>query len=317
MRRARERARPHGGRATKLHCDNDTMPADDRTYWTRPLPWLVAFTHVVAQALLFGLVDRDSDAIAFFAALPFAQVSLIALWGATAPDPSWLRMPLVVAGVVAVSFSFTDHFQRNFDAGEAAATFLMFATQGLLVVAAIVLARVCRFVFRRRRAEATPDAARPLRYGLRTLILWTTMLAVFLAAGRALFASLGWTSVELEREELTLLPLIGGFNALVALLVAITLWRRNTWALRMLGGFALATLAGVGMYFVAALLFPPDERPPWPFLIAWALGHALILYATLLPLGWSLAGDVSASSAAPQSADALPGGGANQLAANP
>jgi hypothetical protein len=277
-----------------------------RTYWTRPLPWLVAFTHVVAQALLFGLVDRESEASAIIVALPFAQVSLIALWGATAPDPSWLRMPAVVVGVVAVSFSFTDHFQRNSNAGEAAATFLMFAAQGLLVVAAIVLARVCRYVLRRRRAEATTDDARPLRYGLRTLILWTTMLAVFLAAGRALFDSLGWTSVELEREDLILIPLIGGFNALVALLVAITLWRRNTWALRMLGGFALATLAGVGMYFVAALLFLPDNRPPWPLFFAWALGHALILYATLLPLGWSLAGNSLAKAADPQSLEAVP-----------
>ena len=277
------------------------MAALQRNYWTRPVPWLVALVHVAAYALLTGVLDGFADAIVFVLAL--AQVSLLALWGAAAPEPGWLRLPAAAGGIFAVWYSLSVYFLHDVSVPSAAGYFLMFAIQGPLVVVGIGLARVLRFAFRRWRAPGSVEGSRPLRYGLRTLMLWTTVLAVLLGLGRAWLMHLGWLDKPPRADDLLAFGFLGGYNALYALLVAATLWRRGYWPLRALVGLSLAGIAGWSEYDLATAIVP-DAQFSWQFTALCALGQPLILYATLLPLGWSLAGP-PASSAASQLPETL------------
>lgn len=278
-----------------------------RSYWTRPLPWLVALAHVATAATLLATIDPDSDFQIVPITLLCAQVSLVAIWGAAAPEPAWLRMPAAILAVFAIWSSFTDHFVRDRASGESVSTLLMFAAQGLLVGTTVVLARVARFVLRRWRAEASAEDSRPLRYGVRTLILWTTSLAALFGVGRIVFDTLGWTDVELSEDDFAMIPLIGGYHALLAAIIVVTMLRRNRRALRTFIGLALAALVGLSFLLMSTLLLDADQQPPQLLILGLGLGQAIVLYATLLPLGWSLFGKPPGAAAESRTAGESPG----------
>lgn len=251
--------------------------------WRRRATWIVVGCHVVVALLLVGVWRADDEIdVVYLSSIPCAQLSLIAMWSASARAPAWLRLPALLLGTAACAVVVLRVFQTR-TPDESAGWTVALATQALLVAIAATAWRVVRFVRAHRGTQ--PEEAQALRYSLRTLILWITALAVLLGMGREAFARAGWTGEILKWRYFLFMPVLGAFNALYAVLVLATLLRRDHGPARLLLGLLLVGMAGASASTVLDILFGEDGNLSWPITLAWALGQAGVLYATLLPWG--------------------------------
>jgi hypothetical protein len=207
-------------------------------------------------------------------ALPLSQCSLCAIWAATSRRSLYLRFAAPVASTIACWYILTYCLPWGMDGSASAGWAVMLSSQTLAIVAAVG-------VYRRVVRHASPDADAEVEAGagtlnifafdLRTLMLWTTVIGIgfgFIQFGRVEWS---WSAAVAQWEYFRAMPVIGLFNASVALL---WLWALATghWKSRCAKAVAAALLIGLAGYAL----------PP---LLSWITGHNAIKENNGLVLG--------------------------------
>jgi hypothetical protein len=163
----------------------------------------------------------------------------------------------------------------------------MFATQALSILVLVTAGRLIWRLIKRGRLGATDADTRPVQFSLRFLLLWMTLLAVILGLGSTAFQRLGWTPQVVRWEYFYFGPVLGGGNALLALIVLLSLAGRAWLLVRMLLATSVVGVLGYAHWHVLMLLFGNTGGVMATDLALLAVYQVLYLYATLLPLHWA------------------------------
>jgi hypothetical protein len=155
-------------------------------------------------------------------AVPLSQCSLAALWAASSRASLYLRFAVPLVGTIAGWYVLTRILPWGIGEPASAAWALALAIQTLAIVLMVHLYdRVCSFLARRgsRGEDSTSHAhPAPFAFDLRTLMLWTTAITLVFGFVRYARTRWRWTESIADWEFLQAMPIIGAFNALVAVL---------------------------------------------------------------------------------------------------
>jgi hypothetical protein len=151
-------------------------------------------------------------------ALPLSQCSLAALWAVSSRANVYLRFAVPLVGAVVCWYVLTKLLPWGIGEPASAAWAISLGVQALAIVIMVnSYQRVWGFAI-----EGAPGASGPNRsrfaFDLRTLILWTTAVALalgFIQYGRRQWL---WTAGVADWEYFDVMPMIGVFNALLAVL---------------------------------------------------------------------------------------------------
>ncbi len=182
------------------------------------LPLCVAFFLVADSFLISRAWFLEDNGLLLAMALPLSQCSLPAIWAACSGLSLYLRFAVPALGVVGCWYLLTQLLPWGLGEPASAAWALALTIQVLAITMAIQLYRLATNL----TAQHDADANRPKRsrwsFDLRTLMLWTTVIAFgfgFIQFGRVQWL---WTKGVADWEFLQAMPLIGVFNAVLAVL---------------------------------------------------------------------------------------------------
>ena len=206
--------------------------------WRRKLPWPVAICvglFMVADLLLIGgpwFLDHKRLVIAM--AVPISQCSLAAVWAATSRASLYLRFAVPLLATIGSWYVLTRILPWGTGEPASASWTIVFATQTLAIVLTVNLYERVRNLRQQRvwrdGSEAS-DSVSPLAFDLRTLMLWTTVIAFAFGFIQFARAKWQWTFSIADWEFWQAMPVIGVFDAALALcwLWALTSasWRRR------------------------------------------------------------------------------------------
>lgn len=216
-------------------------------------------------------------------AIPVSQASLLAIWSAASPLRSYVRVPLAVIGVcwtwLITARLLLDH--RSYDE-QTAAWAAMLAIQSLLILLTLGAWQVAQQYVGRRRLSCTRTA--PWQYTLGSLLIWTTVLAVFLGAGKIALQRLGWTIRVLDDRFFFMTCLLGVYNAVYAVAVLAALFAGRKIILRTVVATAVVGLFAASERFALTTIFGDDGGVPVVEWLYFAGCQAGYIYLTLLPL---------------------------------
>lgn len=204
---------------------------------------------VVADLLLISrpwfLEDRQ---LLIAMALPLSQCSLAAIWATSGRADPYVRFAVPLIAAITSWYVLTRILPWGIGEPASAAWALAIATQTLGIVLIVNLSQRVGDFFQRRDSPGDGTAGKPNRapfaIDLRTLMLWTTTIAIafgFVQYGRTRWQ---WTSSIADWVFLEAMPIIGVFHALVAVL---WLWAlvAGSWQKRIAKTAVAAGLTGV------------------------------------------------------------------------
>jgi hypothetical protein len=152
-------------------------------------------------------------------ALPLSQCSLCAIWAATSRRSLYLRFAAPVASTIACWYILTYCLPWGMDGSASAGWAVTLAAQTLVIVAAVgVYRRLCRRASPDAETEIEAGSLNVFAFDLRTLMLWTTVIGIgfgFIQFGRVEWS---WSASVAQWEFIRAMPVLGLFNASVALL---------------------------------------------------------------------------------------------------
>ena len=214
--------------ATSNATKTDPRPA--RAKWWR---WsLVIGYFVFANLWLINAAwFLNPDQIAAALGIPFSQCSLVAIWAVASNQNLVARFALTILNTLACWYTMTQIFYWGIGDPTSAAWAITLCTQVLMIAFSVHVFLVTRHGLDRVKAEATFRFQSYFSFDLRTLMLWTTTFAVgfgFIQWGRIQF---GWSGSISRWPHVQGMPLIGIFNAAIALLMGwiaqATRWKRR------------------------------------------------------------------------------------------
>lgn len=204
---------------------------------------------VVADLLLISRAwFLEDEQLLVAMAVPLSQCSLATLWAARSRADPYLRFaaPLIVA--IASWYVLTRILPWGIGEPASAAWALAIAIQTIAIVLMVNLYdRGCDLLTRRvsdGEGSTSKSKRAPLAFDLRTLMLWTTVIAVAFGFAQYLRGRWQWTSSIADWEFFEAMPIVGLFNALVAVL---WLWALalGSWQKRIIRAVAVLMLIGV------------------------------------------------------------------------
>lgn len=225
---------------------------------------ICAGIHVLADWLLMRQpwILSDSQLVATLA-LPIGQCSLCAIWAATGTSSLYLRFAVAVIVTIACWMVLTYCLPWGLADSASAGWAITIGTQTLVIVTAII---AYRRLVGRTDLRAGQHAEQPIpsafAFDLRTLMLWTTVAAItlgFIQFGRTEWR---WSTAVARWDYFRAMPVIGLFNAGLALL-----W---LWAIAI--GSIPIRFAKVG----AAALLVGIAGSGLPALLKWITGQPAI-----------------------------------------
>jgi hypothetical protein len=175
--------------------------------------------YLVVDLLLVGrawFLEDESQLTA--AALILSQCSLAALWAASSRAIPYVRFAVPPIAAVACWYVLSRILPWGFGEPASAAWAVALGVQTLAIVIAINLYEIVCNLDTRRSGDANRPNQSPLTFSLLTLLLWTAVIAVgfgFIQFGRVRW---GWTADVADWEHVQLMPFIGAYNALLAVL---------------------------------------------------------------------------------------------------
>ena len=280
--------------AIDLNCSGG---GDRSTPRTTGKPWLgiaiglAVLIHLTADLVLMVARPWESaesspeSPLLFALAVPFAQASLIALLAATLRVPLYGRFVVAAIGICSVWFvavSMLPHISMRDSVSAIWATWL--ATQLAVIMAAIAAQSFPRHLFAATRADADESARRRFQFGVGSLLIWITLIAILLGLGQTVAAQLGWNSAITEQPYFYFGPVLGIFNAVYALFVVFSLSRRRRTIIHVfIAGLTIATLS----YFqplILIFLFGDTGGIDRESTLILAGMQTTVLYVTLLPI---------------------------------
>jgi hypothetical protein len=214
--------------------------------------WVLLLVNLLTLSLAADSTDHYPQAYLPPAALIAGQIGLCVVW-AFLGDTRWpIRWPAMILSAAALHFLWQglgQHYSRNL-------------WTELLALDVITLALLCGIMrlrgyrlIRRDDWEGKSPAtgpgasadARPLQFGIKHVLIWTTALAILLGAARSLDL-LTWAAArELLRGGITSKLTVA---AATAIMMIVALWvavGRGHWAMRYAVGLILALVVGGGV----------------------------------------------------------------------
>lgn len=190
-----------------------------RVAWWRWI--LVAGYFIFANLWLINdawILNSEQTAAAL--GVPFSQCSLIAFWAVASRTKLVARFALTILNTLVCWYTMTQIFYWGIGDPTSAAWAITLCTQVLMVAFAAHVFLVTCQELNRLETKAAFRIQSYISFDLRTLMLWTTTFAVgfgFIQWGRIQF---GWSGSIAEWPHVQGMPLIGIFNAAIALLMA-------------------------------------------------------------------------------------------------
>jgi hypothetical protein len=246
-------------------------------------PWIMIALLAVAHILLSALIDpfgpNDEDWKAYLAiGAWYAQPILFGLWLALGTGSFSMRFQVTILAFALVLFAgvMSASFQSDSEDVQVRVAMLLVTAVGMHIARRWIGWRIVR----EHRHEV--HFTGPVRFNIKSLLVWTAFLAVLLAIGR-----ITWPFISPLRlgsfDEIALGTFI--FAVVFGPLVFVSLSLLST---RFVSGFTIATLAGWPFAILAATLLLAIVEPSAPdtigvfFLVA--AGSALACCLTVLPL---------------------------------
>jgi len=269
--------------------DGTPTPTGPRKSWWAIAIGLALLAHLAVDVVLMILPREDAEVsetrLLFSVSVPFAQASLVALGAALLRMPLYARFVLAATGICAVWFVTISLLPNSSITGSRSASWATcLATQGAVIMAVVAGRSLPRHLFAAISADADEAARRRFQFGVGSLLIWITLVAVLLGLGRTAAARLDWNRAVTGWQYFYFGPVLGTFNAVYALCVVFSLSRRRrTIACIFIAGLTIATLS----YFqplVFVLIFGETgglDREPTLIL---AGTQAAVLCVTLLPI---------------------------------
>ena len=197
--------------------------------------WLPAVIgiHLGTDLLLINrALFLDQGRLLLIAAVPLSQVSLASLWAVKSESHPYLRFTALPLVVVGCWYVLSRVLPWGINEPASAAWMIALVVQTLTILIACKLYQLASDLVRRRRTGVNSRDHLGLTFQLRTLVLWTTIIAMgfgFIQYGRTHW---GWTARAADSEFLTAMPLIGLLNACLAVLwlwaLATGNWKKRT-----------------------------------------------------------------------------------------
>lgn len=244
--------------------------------------------HLAATVWIAAFHRRQQvpDLLLVVSALPLAQASLLAAWGACGGWASYVRVTIVVLGVTALWAVECHVLTLGASDDRCAAHALMFAVQTMLIGGLLATLRVGKWVGRHPRRERA-EPARRLQFGVRSVLGWVAAIALILGAWKLVLIRCSWPPQVVTGKLFLFGGTAGAFNALFSLIIlGCVWWRRRRLQVLALGLLALGPVFAVASVQSAVLqtLFDTDGNVgtiEWLFL---AGCQAVYLLITLVPL---------------------------------
>ncbi len=215
---------------------------------------------MVADVLLISrpwFLENEQLLVAM--AVPVSQCSLAALWAASSRASLYSRFAAPLIGTIASWYVLTRILPWGIGEPASAAWALSLAIQTLAIVLIVNLYdRGCRFLARRGSrddVDASKSNRAPFAFDLRTLMLWTTAIALLLGFVQYARAEWQWTSNVADWVFIEAMPIIGLFNAFVGVL-----W---LWALASGSWQKRSTKAAVVTLLIGVLGFLMSSAVDW------------------------------------------------------
>jgi len=187
-------------------------------------------------------------------AVPLSQCSLAAIWASCSRGDLSLRFVVPLVATIVSWFVLTRILPWGIGEPASAGWALAIAIQTLSIVLMIELdKRGRRLLGSRSASEGTRrnSSGPPWTFELRTLMLWTTVIAVgfgFIHLARARWR---WTETVADWEFMNAMPIIGVFNALVAV-VWLWVFAAGNWRQRSIKAATALILVGLGGSLMSA-----------------------------------------------------------------
>ena len=228
--------------------------------------------------------DQSEWLLLAMAAVPLAQATLLAAWGALSRVRSYLRIPFAVLAFAwlwrvecrCLGFTVKDSLSATHA--------LSIATQGAIVFAVLLTIHGLKWLIRRRRA---PAEAPPLQFSIGFLLCWTTAVALLLGLGKVALTKSGWTGELIKGTMFPVGAVIGAFDATIGLIVLGVLLGSKRWywlLLRFAGASAAIAFICLKEQALLQHLFEFDWAVTTRQWLALAGFQAAYLSATLLPI---------------------------------
>jgi len=249
--------------------------------------WLALAAHGIADLALYLLPWHfGGRTLVAVLTLPFAQVSLLGWWAALSTRRFYLRFAAAAVGTAAAWLVLIALLPLASVRGEEAAGLLLaVSAQGLLTMLGVVLMRALRPGWAFWFGDPTEEDPR-VQYDLRSLLLLTAVVALLMGLLQIVARGLAWQDA-VEWEYFALMPVLGTYHALVALLALAALAGRRRALGRaawIAGALAVAALLGYAEPRVFELLLGNDGGIEAADGLVMALSLAGLLCATILPL---------------------------------
>ncbi len=182
----------------------------------------LAFVHLALAAVVvvWGIVVRNGTGadsllgVAF--GIPYGQLGFAAIWAVMAPTRVSVRVLVSsVLGAVAIAgfvgFFGAIHFEDF--------VLLIVAVFGVTWILLQIPLWICRLGFGWQlqlvNGTASTDSHDELQFGIRQLLLWTTILGIVFGMARWGFAESNWGGHVFESQTLIAFVLLGGFSFLL------------------------------------------------------------------------------------------------------
>ncbi|PHR98007.1 MAG: hypothetical protein COA78_26690 [Blastopirellula sp.] len=228
--------------------------------------------------MVVGEIIKLSFALTF----AFVQCSLLGTWAILGRGPYWIRTPLGFLSLIWIEYALIrvmTHWQNN-PAVLVPLTIMMFL-QFVCIAGMIFLIQLCLKLLKMETYLETNT-----RFSLGTLLIFTSLIAVALGAGKIVVEHFGITLAMLSAsgENFWILPFIGVFNGLSVVLMLPPLWCHR-WQLKLILALPLLIMAcatGAIEQYLFELWF--SENSPWFLFPTINLGQALLFYITVFPL---------------------------------
>ena len=216
---------------------------------------ICAGIHVLADLVLINrawFLENESLLVAI--ALPLSQCSLAAVWAACSRRSSpYLRFAMPISAAFGCWYVLGKLLPWGIGEDASAAWAIAIAVQMLATLMAIGLYKLTESFRQPKSVDADGANQTWFTFQLRTLMLWTTVVAIgfgFVQFGRSHWQ---WTAGVAKWDNLWAMPMIGMFNALMAFswLWAFAVGR---WQWRIAKTVVVTILIGVSGYSLSSLL---------------------------------------------------------------
>jgi len=278
----------------------DLSGGDDRSAsavtdnrWLAVAIGLAVLIHLVIDLVLvvvrpweFGESSRLSEMLMLFAlAVPFAQASLVCLLATRLRLPLYGRFVVGIIGGFGVWFVTVKVLPNASATGaESGGWATCVATQIALMSAAVAARSLPRDLFAALSANADESARRRFQFGVGSLLIWTTLVAVLLGLGQVIAARLDWNRAVTGWEYFYFCPVLGSCNAVYALLVVLSLSRRRRTIVWICVASVTIAILSCFQPLVFTFIFGDTGGIDYVATLILACTQAALLYATLLPV---------------------------------